>query len=146
MSDSERAHEERNEFIRGPRWRVEASPGRLRSASLLTFAIVFVVGVVAMSLTMLLLATVDAPGWLVIAPWWLATLGVLGWTIARARPAVATDDDEAWVTYAVKWVLVGPNEPRPVPARVIIAVLVGGPTSWALLVVWILALLGLGDA
>ncbi len=146
MSGPERAREQRSEFIRGPRWRVEASPGRLRTASLMTFAIVFVVGLVAMSLMMLLLTVVGAAGWLVAAPWWLATLGVLAWTLLRARPAVATDDDEAWITYAVKFVLVGPSEPRPAPVRVVVAVVVGGPTGWALMVVWILALLGLGDA
>jgi hypothetical protein len=146
MSEPERTHEERSEFIRGPRWRVEASPSRLRTASLITFAIVFVVGLLAMSLAMVVLGVVGASGWLVLAPWWLPTLGVLVWTVLRARPAVAADDDEAWITYAVKFVLVGPNEPRPTPVRVIVAVLVGGPTAWALMVVWILALLGLGDA
>ena len=137
---------ERNEFIRGPRWRVEASPGRLRVAALVTFATVFVVGIVSMALAMWLLSSVDAPGWLTVAPWWLAVLAVLVWTLMRPAPAVTSSDDVAWITYAVLYVLVGPDEPRPTPARVTIAVVLGGPTAWGLLIVWLLAAVGLTDA
>lgn len=138
--------EHRSEFVRGPRWRVEASPGRRRTAALVTFAVLFVAGSIAMALVMLLLSVADAPGWLLTAPWWLPTLGVMAWTIARPRPAVATNDDEAWVTFAVLFVLVGPERPRPSPARIVAAVLLGGPTVWALMIIWILAILGLADA
>jgi hypothetical protein len=138
--------EERNEFVRGPRWRVTASPSRLRWGALATFATACLVGLVAMSLAMVVLAALDAPGWLVLAPWWLPTLAVLVWTMTRPRAAVATNDDEAWVTYVVLFVLVGADDPRPVPARVIVAVLLGGPTVWALMIVWALAIVGLADA
>lgn len=146
MSEPARAPEERSEFIRGPKWRVTASHSRLRTAALVTFAIALVIGLGAMLLIVLVLAAVDAPGWLVIAPWWIPTLGVIAWTLARPRPAVAANDDEAWVTYALLYVLVGPDDPRPAPARVIVAVLLGGPTVWALAIVWGLAIVGLIDA
>lgn len=138
--------EERNELIRGPRWRVEAPAGRLRSAALVTFAVLFVAGLASMVFAMWLLAIVGAPGWLVIAPWWLAAFAVVAWTLVRPAPAVASKDEQAWITYAVLHVLVGPDQPRPTPTRVIVAVVLGGPTAWGLMIVWLLAAVGLTDA
>lgn len=136
---------ERSEFIRGPRWRVTAAPSRRRTAAWVTFATVVVVGVVPLAFTVWLLARLDAPGWLVLAPWWLPTLGLLAWTLIRPRPAVAANDEQAWVTYAVCSVLFGADETRPAPARVIIAVVFGGPTVWALALIWLFAIIGLAE-
>ena len=138
--------EHRNELIRGPRWRVEAPPGRLRVAAVATFATLFVAGLVAMGFAMWLLATVGAPGWLVLAPFWLAVLAVLAWTLLRPAPAVTSNDDEAWITYAVLYVLVGRDVPRSTPTRVIVAVVLGGPTVGGLSIAWLLAAVGLTDA
>jgi hypothetical protein len=44
------------------------------------------------------------------------------------------------------YVLVGPDVPRSTPTRVIVAVVLGGPTAWGLLIVWLLAAVGLTDA
>jgi hypothetical protein len=110
-----------------------------------TFIIGFVIGLVAIWVAMWLLGEVGAPAWLVLAPWVVPTVIVVVWTLVHPHPAVATDDDEAWVTYALHYVLFGSDEPRPTAVRVVTALLVGGPTMAAISVFWLLALVGLGD-
>lgn len=96
-----------------------------------------------MALTMWLVDAVGAPGWLVLLPWWLPTLGTVAWTLRRPAAAIAgDDDDDSWAIYAIRFVLVGADEPRPAPIRVIAAVLVGAPVCWALLLFGVLTLTG----
>ena len=71
-------------------------------------------------------------------------LGALTWVVVRPSPAVATDDDDdSWVGFAIRYVMIGENEPRSVPARVIAAAVLGAPVVWALGVFGLLSIVGL---
>jgi len=67
------------------------------------------------------------------------------WVVSGAEPAIATEDDDeqGWPGYAIRYVLVGENERRPVPTRVAAAVLLGGPIGWPVLLAGCATLLGL---
>ena len=96
-----------------------------------------------MALPILILDAAGAAAWLVTLPWWLPTLASVLWTLRGPEPAVATDDDDdSWAIYSIRLVLVGADEPRPTPVRVVAALLLGAPVCWALLLIGILVVLG----
>jgi hypothetical protein len=136
--------ERRNEFIRGPKWRTRTSPARRHRAALITFAVVVVTGGVILGAILWLLAWLGAPTWLAIAPWLVPTAATVVWALARPAPAVVSDDDDdAWTTYSIQYVLVGEHTPRPRPARLVAATLFGAPVIWSLLVFGLSTLIGL---
>lgn len=91
-----------------------------------------------------LLTWLGAPTWLVVTPWLIPTVASAAWALARPVPAVATDDDDdAWTTYSIQYVLIGETEPRSHPARLVATALFGAPVVWSLLVFGLSTLVGL---
>lgn len=132
-----------DDLIRGPKWRTRTEPQRRAAAAVGSLVLIAVVGAGLMALAMWSLGALGSPRWLVLLPWWLPTLGTVAWTLRGPAPAIATDDDDdSWAVYAIRFVLVGADEPRPAPARLIAAVLVGAPVCWALLLFGIVTLAG----
>lgn len=101
------------------------------------------VGVALLGGVIWLLAWIGAPEWLRVAMWLVPTIGVVGWALLRPRPAVATDDDDAWTTYSIQYVIVGEDRPRPAPLRLIAATVFGAPVLWSLFVFGLSTLVGL---
>jgi hypothetical protein len=135
----------RSEFLRGPKWRTQTSQSRRRLAATLTFAVIVVVGAVPMAVAMWVLAALGAPTWVASLPWVLPGAGALAWTLRRPAPAVATDDDDdSWPGYAIRWAMVGEDEPRPTAVRAVAATLFGAPIVWAIGVSLLGVLVGLG--
>ena len=135
---------ERNEFIRGPKWRTKTTAGRRARAALLTFTGIVATGALLLGASMALLDWIGAPSWLVASLWAMPTTLVMIWTLARPRPAVPTDDDDdGWTTYSIQFVLVGDGAPRAAPIRVIAAALFGAPVVWSLVVFGLSTLIGL---
>jgi hypothetical protein len=136
---------DQNEFIQGPRWRVRTTPAKRHQLAVVTVALIVLVGLAIMGPLIRLLASADAPGVVVLLPWLVPTVAMLVWVVSGAEPAIATadDDEQSWPGYAIRFVLVGEDEPRPVPARVAAAVVLGGPIGWPVLLVGCATLLGL---
>ncbi|MDW3213416.1 MAG: hypothetical protein R8G01_05420 [Ilumatobacteraceae bacterium] len=110
----------------------------------MTFALVVVTGAVILGGLMWLLSWLGAPSWVVIAPWAVPTAATILWAIFTPVPAAVTDDDDdAWTTYSIQYVLVGEDHPRSGPARVITSTLFGAPILWSLLVFGLSTLVGL---
>lgn len=136
--------ERRNEFIRGPKWRTRTSPSRRHRAALVTFALVVTVGVAILGLLLWLLTWLGAPTWLAVTPWLLPTLATVVWALVRPVPAVVSDDDDdAWTTYSIQYVIAGEHRPRAAPARLVAATLFGAPVLWSLVVFGLSTLVGL---
>ena len=134
---------EPNEFIRGPKWRTRTTAARRHRAAAVTAAGVVVTGAAVLGAVTWLLAWLGAPTWLVVAMWAIPTAAVLLWSLARPRPAIATDDDDdGWTTYAILYVLIGADVPRAAPLRIISAAVLGGPIVWSLLVFGLSTLVG----
>lgn len=134
----------RNEMIRGPKWRTRTSKAQRARAAWVTFLVIAGTGAVLLGGVMILLAWVGAPPWLVVAPWVVPTLVAIGWAVVRPRPAIATDDDDdSWVGYAIQHVIIGEDEPRPAPLRLLAALLSGAPVMWSLGVFGASILIGL---
>lgn len=92
------------------------------------------VGWAVLWLVIVLIDYADLPGWLVHAAWIVPTLGTLVWAVLRPSPATASEDEEQpWSDYAVRAVMVGVGEPRPVATRVVTGIAFG-----AALVVYLL--------
>ena len=133
-----------NEFLRGPKWRTRTSARRRATSATITFALIVIAGAALMAALMWLLDRLGSPTWLVVLPWMAPTLGALAWTLLRPSPAIATDDDDdSWVGYAIRFVLVGDDTPRSAPIRVLAALLFGAPIVWALIVSGLATLTGL---
>ena len=133
-----------DDLIRGPKWRTRTTPRRRARAVVVTGIVIVAVGVVLLGATIVLLDRLGAPVWVTTLPWWGPTAGVIGWTLTNPSPAVATDsDDDSWGGYVIRYALVGEGESRPLPVRVVTAVVLGAPMAWAMLVFGLLALLGL---
>lgn len=99
----------------------------------MTFASTFAFGLALLALAMVGLDALGAPGWLVVLPWLVPTVAVLGWSLVRPRAADRHDDDHGWVDYVSTRVLVGEERLRPTPQRVLTAVVAGGPIGWVFL-------------
>jgi hypothetical protein len=131
-------------MIMRPAWRSRTTPGKRAAGIGATFALLLVGGVAVMWLVVLALRAVGAPGAVTAAPWWLPTLGALGWAMRRPKPGEVTEDgDDSWLMLSVRAVMVGIDEPRARPLRVITAVLFGAPVAWGLVLVGALILAGI---
>ena len=110
----------------------------------MTFTIVVATGAVVLGGLLWLLTWLGAPTWLAITPWLVPTLATILWTVVRPVPAAVTDDDDdGWTTFSIQYVLVGEEEPRPAPLRIVAATLFGAPVIWSLLVFGLSTLVGL---
>lgn len=136
--------ETRNEFIRRSLWRMRTTTRKRATAAAFTFLLIAAVGLVVMVAVMTGLRAIGSPGWLVAAPWWVPTLGMLVWTVFRPSPAIVSDDDDdSWVGYSMRLVLYGADVPQALPIRLIAALLLGALVVWAFVVFTILELLGI---
>lgn len=91
-----------------------------------------------------LLGLLGAPPLVALLPWIVPTAGMLVWSLAKPAPAVASDDDDdSWVDFSIRSVIVGEGTRRQAPARAIAAVLFGAPVAWALVVFGLSTLAGL---
>ena len=132
-----------DELIRGPKWRTQTSPDRRHRAAVASFVPLLVVGLLLMLCGVWLFSQLGASDLMAWSAWWLPTIGVVIWTLVRPSVAEVTDDDDdSWIGYAIRFVLVGEEPMRPAASRVIAAVLVGAPVVWSLLVFGVLLLLG----
>lgn len=133
-----------DEFVRGPKWRTRTTASRRHRAAALTFALIVAVGATVMWALLWSFDRLDAPGWIVTLTWAIPTAGVLLWTLIRPSPAELTDDDDdSWFGYTIRWALVGELEPRAVPLRIVVALIVGAPVGWALVLVALLTIAGI---
>jgi hypothetical protein len=133
-----------NEFIRGPKWRTRTSARRRHGVATVTVAAVAVAGGALMWGCIVVLRWLGAPSWVALMPWLLPTAGAVVWTLAAGRAAEVTDDDDdSWIGYSLRWALVGELQPRPVPARVLAALVLGAPIVWAVMLSGVLTLIGL---
>ena len=129
--------------VRRSLWRVRTTPDKRVALATATFAVVIVVGAALMLLPIAGLRAAGAPGWVVALPWIIPTVGAVVWSVVRPTPARLTDDDDdSWVGYSIRLMLVGSEEPRTRPARVVAALLFGAPVAWSLIVFGVLELLG----
>ncbi len=134
----------RNEFIRRSLWRVRTTTRKRATAAAFTFLLIGAVGLVVMFAVMTGLRALGSPDWLVAAPWWMPTLGMVVWTVVRPTPAIVSDDDDdSWVGYSMRLVLYGADVPQALPIRVIAALLLGALVVWAFVVFTIFELLGI---
>jgi hypothetical protein len=134
-----------NELIAAPRRRYRLDPTRRRRLAALTFALLVVLGAALMTFAWWVFALALPRSATAILVWLVPTLGTLTWVVVRPGPAETHDDndDQTWPGYAIRYVLVGEDTPRPVPHRVIAAVLFGAPVAWCLLLVGGVSALGL---
>ncbi|HWL44094.1 MAG TPA: hypothetical protein VNQ73_14225 [Ilumatobacter sp.] len=134
---------ERNEFLPGPRWRTRAGKPALAVAVGATFAVIVLIG---WAVLVVLIAGLDWLG--VPAAWrhatWIApTVGAVAWALRRPQPATASEDEaQPWSDYAVRAVMVGIEQPRPVAQRLLTGVLFGAPLVVYLIITVILEALG----
>ena len=135
--------DQRNEFLPGPRWRTRAGPPALKLAIGVTFALIVAIGWTVLALIMLALDQLGMPPAWRHATWIVPTLGALAWLLRRPEPATASEQDEQpWSDYAVRAVMVGVDEPRPVAQRAATGLLFGAPLVVYLTVTVILEALG----
>ena len=132
-------------MIQPPRWRYRVTPERRRRRAALTFAIVVAVGVAVMIGLWWLAGAAGLSGFVRIVIWLVPTVAVLVWTVVAPSVAESTDhnDTQTWPGFAIRYGLVGEDEPRPLPVRIAIAALFGAPVGWALVVIGILGVIGL---
>lgn len=110
----------------------------------MTFAFVVGLGLALMGASMWALGRLGTPTWVTAQLWVVPTALVLAWTVVRPEPAIPTDsDDDTWPGYAIRFGLVGDTEPRPTAIRIAIALVVGAPVAWSILVIGTVAVIGL---
>lgn len=110
----------------------------------ITFALLVTFGAGVLILVTAGLRRLDAPGWVVALPWIAPTVGMSVWSLARPTPAVMSDDDDdSWVGYVIRLVMVGSERPRQRAVRLITAVLFGAPLGWAFAVFLLIELTGI---
>lgn len=133
-----------NEFLPKPAWRLRAAPGPRAVAITVTFASMLVLGGVVIGLLVAALRALDAPGWLQLATWLIPAAAVTVWACRPTEPATVSDvESQGWGEYVARYVMVGNEEVRPLPLRVVTGVLFGAPVAGALVVFALLALLGI---
>ncbi|TDT15985.1 hypothetical protein BDK89_1567 [Ilumatobacter fluminis] len=132
-------------MIAPPRWRYRVSAERRHRRAAITFGIIVVVGLAVMAGLWWLAAAVGLSGFVQMQIWLVPTIAALVWTIVGPSVAESTDrnDTQTWPGFAIRYGLVGEDEPRPLPARIVIAVVFGAPVAWALVVITILGIIGL---
>lgn len=123
---------------------MRTTPGRRALGVGITFALLVTFGAGVLILVMAGLRRLDAPGWVVALPWIAPTVGMSVWSLARPTPAVMSDDDDdSWVGYVIRLVMVGSERPRQRAVRLITAVLFGAPLGWAFAVFLLIELTGI---
>lgn len=133
-----------SDLIRGPKWRTRTTESRRHTAATITFVLLISVGLVTLWGCAWVLGRFDAPGWVLAAVWAVPAAGTVAWTTIRPSVSGLTDDDDdSWLGYSIRWVLVGELEPRPAPVRVIAAILFGAPLGWVLLLIGLLTISGI---
>lgn len=133
-----------DEFVRGPKWRTRTTPRRRHLAAAVTLGVIVIVGVVAMWACAWSLAWLGATGSVLTLVWAVPTACVVLWTLVRPTVAELTDDDDdSWFGYTIRWALVGEIDCRPAPVRVLVAVVLGAPVGWALVVFALLTVSGI---
>ena len=74
----------------------------------------------------------------------MPTIGALLWALGRPIPAILTDDDDdSWVGYSIRQVMIGSEEPRLRTVRAVLAVVFGAPIVWALSLFLLVELTGI---
>lgn len=134
-------------MIAPPRWRYRTTPERRHRAAVFTFVVVLVVGMAIMLGLWWIESAVDLSTFVRVQVWLIPTVAVLVWTIVAPSASESTDDNDTqtWPGYAIRYVLVGEDTVRPLPARLAAAALFGAPVGWALVIVGLLTLLGLTE-
>lgn len=95
----------------------------------ITFVVVVAVGAIVLLLVTLGLRALGGDGWLASLPWIVATGGALAWALWRPDPADRHDDDQGWIDYTIRRVLLGEERLRPRPLRAVATVVFGGPVA-----------------
>jgi len=132
-------------LIRPPSWRNRSTPRRRHRFALVTFGFFLVPGLLVMVAAIAALGRAGSPTWAQVLPWLVPMLGVLVWSLSGPTPADATDyEEQSWSGYVIRYVLIGEEVLRPRLERILVAVLVGGPIGWAMIVISLLALVGIG--
>ena len=128
-----------------PRWRYRTTPERRHRRAAITFAIVVAVGVAVMVALWWLATLAGLSTFVRLQIWLVPTVAVLVWTTVAPSVAESTDhnDTQTWPGFAIRYGLVGEDERRPLPLRIVTAMVVGAPVGWALVVITLLALVGL---
>ncbi len=132
-------------MIAPPRWRYRVSPERRHRRAAVTFGIVVVVGLAVMAGLWWLADAAGLSGFVQLQLWLVPTIAALVWTTVGPSVAESTDhnDTQTWPGFSIRYGLVGEDEPRPLPARIVVAVVFGAPVGWALVVITILGVVGL---
>ena len=132
-----------DEFLRGPKWRTRTSGANRHRFATVTFGLIVAVGAALVWLAVWFLRWLDAPTWVALLPWAAPTVSAIAWTLVRPRAAEVTDDDDdSWFGYSIRWALVGEEQPRPAPTRIVSALLFGAPVAWSVMVSGLLTLVG----
>lgn len=133
-----------SEFLRRSLWRIRTTPERRSIAVGVTFAIILAVGVAILWAVFAAIGWLGAPDWVAVLAWLAPTAGALVWALGRPVPAILSDDDDdSWVGYAIRIVMIGSEEPRLRPVRAILAVVFGAPVVTALTLFFLFELIGL---
>ncbi len=101
-------------------------------------------GAIVMLLVIWAIDALGAPRWVVALPWLAPTIGAMIRAVARPTPAIPSDDDDDhWTSYAIRSVMIGRDEPRPLPLRLLAAIVFGAPVVWAISIVFVFELAGI---
>lgn len=136
--------EPRSEFLPRPAWRTRVSAPARWAAIAITFAGTLAVGAAVLVAGLVVVHHLTGQRW--VAPTvWIALTGVtLAWALLRPEPATASEDEaQPWSDYVVRAVMIGVEQPRPAPSRVVTGVLFGAPLLVYLTITVILEALGL---
>ena len=130
-------------LVRGPRWRATVPRGARRSAAATSFLAIVAVGVTLLVGLWWIGAWLSAPSWVMVSVWSVPTVIVAMWTTVRAGAArVDGDDDDSWLGFTVRWALIGETNPRPLAARLALAIAFGAPVAWSVVLAVILTAAG----
>ena len=133
-----------SEFLRRSLWRIRTTPERRSTAAVVTFVIILGLGAAIVWGAIAALGWLGAPGWVAALPWLMPTIGAIVWALGRPTPAILSDDDDdSWVGYSIRLVMIGSEEPRPRPVRAVLAMVFGAPVVSALTLFFLIELTGL---
>ena len=135
--------DDRNEFLAKPPWRGRASPRRKAVALSSTFGAIIILGFALLWLLFVVLDKLTSAGWVIPVTWVALTALTALWAM-RSKPADPTDyDGQSWVEYVIRFVMVGEQQVRPAPQRVMTAVIFGAPLVLAWIVSFLFELAGI---